>query len=114
MAYKPVLISVDASMVGREPSEFKKPRKIRKCKCCGAALSVRNTDNLCWHCDSAIQKWKLFPWQRAELEREMDLHCLDYVHEHCTKKKKSADKDGLEVSSGSYARALGRKQIERR
>jgi hypothetical protein len=111
---KPNMISFDSNMVGREPSEFKKPRKVRRCKCCNTVLSIRNLDNLCWPCDKAIQEWKNFPWKRAELEREMAKHCLDYVEEHCAKKKKGCDESREEVSSGSFARAIGRKTIERK
>jgi len=110
---KPAAISVDPNMIGREPSKYKKPRKIRKCKCCGATLSIHNNDNFCWPCDKAIQEWKLFPWHRDDLEREMQPHCLDYVREHCAKKKKGRNGVGGEISSGSFARAMGRKTIER-
>lgn len=85
----------------------------RRCKCCNCFLVSSNSDNICHPCDKAIQEWKNFPWRRPELEREMGLHCLNYVREHCAKKKKGRSGHGEEVSSGSFARAVGRKTIER-
>jgi hypothetical protein len=110
----PVAISVDHNLIGREPLEYRKPRRVRKCECCGAALSIHNADKLCWHCDAAIQKWKLFPWQRAELEWKMEPHCKNYVREHFGKKKKVGKGIKSETSSGSFARAMGHKTIERK
>lgn len=85
----------------------------RRCKCCNCFLGGSNPDNICHPCDKAIQEWKNFPWRRPELEREMGPHCLNYVREHCAKKKKGRSGHGEEVSSGSFARAVGRKTIER-
>ncbi len=41
----------------------------RKCKCCSCALAQSNPDNLCMPCDSAIAEWKIFSWNRAEIEQ---------------------------------------------
>lgn len=111
---KPVAIPVDHNLIGREPLEYRKSHKARKCECCGATLSIHNTDKFCWHCDAAIQKWKLFPWRREEFEREMDPHCVTYVREHCTKKKKVSEGIRGEASSGSFARAMGHKTADRK
>ncbi|MFA5413654.1 MAG: hypothetical protein WC348_03890 [Patescibacteria group bacterium] len=87
----------------------------RRCKCCSCFLASSNSDNICHPCDKAIQEWKNFPWRRPELEREMEPHCLQFVHEHLAKKNKARGvTGGGERSSGSFARAIGRKTIERR
>lgn len=85
----------------------------RRCKCCNCFLASSNSDNICHPCDKAIQEWKNFPRRRPELEREMEPRCLDYVRQHCANKKKTRSGSGEEVSSGSFARAIGRKTIER-
>jgi len=86
----------------------------RRCKCCNCFLGGSNPDNFCRPCDKAIQEWKIFPWRRIELEREMGQHCLDYVRERYAEKKKRRDASAEEVSSGSFARAIGRKTVERK
>lgn len=111
---RPVVISVDRNLIGREPLEYRKPHEVRKCECCGTILSIHNTDKFCWHRDAAIQKWKLFPWQRTELLREMEEHCRNYVEEHYPQKKKVSKAIKSEASSGSFARAMGHKTIVRK
>ena len=87
----------------------------RRCKCCSCFLASSNSDNICHPCDKAIQEWENFPWRRPELEREMEPHCLQFVHERLAKKSKARGVTGSEEkSSGSFARAIGRKTIERR
>jgi hypothetical protein len=86
----------------------------RKCECCGAALATYNTDNLCWPCDKAIAEWMNFPMNRSEIERSMSSHTLKYVSEKLTGRKRASNAVGGEISSGSWARATGRKQIERK
>lgn len=86
----------------------------RRCKCCDCFLARSNPDNLCWPCDKAIQEWKNFSWRRTELEREMASHCLQFVYEYLAKKNETRGViGGEERSSGSFARASGRKTIER-
>lgn len=80
----------------------------RRCLCCGVALSIYNPDKLCRPCDGAIERWKLFPAIRSETEREMAPHCRQYVVEKCTKRKKVNNAVGGEVSSGSWARTMGK------
>lgn len=87
----------------------------RRCKCCNCFLARTNPDNICHPCDRAIQEWKNFPWRRAELEQVMEAHCLKFVHEHFVKKGKARSvTGGGEKSSGSWARAAGRKTIEKK
>jgi len=87
----------------------------RRCKCCNCFLARTNPDNICHPCDRAIQEWKNFPWWRAELEQVMEVHCLGFVHERFVKKGKARSATGGgEKSSGSWARAAGRKTIEKK
>jgi hypothetical protein len=86
----------------------------RRCICCGATLSIYNMDKLCWPCDKAIAEWKNFSLNRFEIEKRMASHCLCYVRENCSRRKKASGAVGGEVSSGSFARAVGRKQTERK
>lgn len=82
----------------------------RRCICCDAPLSRYNSNKLCWPCDKAIAEWKNFPMNRSELEKTMAKHCLNYVREHYSGKKRASNAVGGEVSSGSFARAVGRKK----
>lgn len=86
----------------------------RRCECCGATLAMYNTDKLCWPCDRVIAEWKNFSANRSSIEREMSPHCLRYVTEKFSGRKKTGNAVGGEISSGSWARASGRKQIERK
>lgn len=88
----------------------------RRCKCCDCFLARTNPDSICHPCDRAIQEWKNFPWRRAELEGGgMEPHCLKFVHERFAKKGEAQKKNGgKEKSSGSWARAAGRKTIEKK
>jgi hypothetical protein len=86
----------------------------RRCICCDATLSIYNMDKLCWPCDKAIAEWKNFSLNRFEIEKRMESHCLRYVRENCSGRKKASGAVGGEVSSGSFARAVGRKQTERK
>lgn len=63
-----------------------KGKSSRRCKCCGAPLSIYNPGKLCRPCDEAVEKWRLFPAQRTETEREMAEHCRRYALEKCLKK----------------------------
>ncbi len=67
----------------------------RKCECCGCALARSNPDRFCRPCDGAIQRWKDFSWLRAELEREMGEHCLNYVRARYPGKKSSPRPKGV-------------------
>lgn len=82
----------------------------RKCVCCGAALSVYNTDKLCRPCDSAIQRWRLFPMDRSRHEKEMARHCLRYVREKFSSKNDDGEVAEEEMPSGSWVRAVGRRK----
>lgn len=88
----------------------------RKCRCCGASLSRYNDsrDDLCYPCDAAIKKWKLFPTSRSTREQEMAPHCLIYVAEKCTKGKKVRNAVGGETSGGSSGLATGRKMPKKK
>lgn len=86
----------------------------RRCECCGATLAMYNTDKLCWPCDRVIAEWRNFPARRQEFEREMSEHCLGYIRKKILPRKKAGNAVGGEISSGSWARASGRKQIERK
>jgi hypothetical protein len=82
----------------------------RKCKCCECALAESNPDKFCRPCDTVIAEWKNFSWNRAEIEKGMAKHCLDYVRANLARRK---TRHGVsrEASSGSFMRAVGRREI---
>lgn len=85
----------------------------RKCVCCGCSLARSNPDKLCMPCDTIIAEWKNFPWNRGEIGRRMAKYCLDYVLANSTRRK-ARHGVGRGMSSGSFARAAGRKTIVRK
>jgi len=102
-------------LVGSDKVRLAQGKSGRKCECCGATLSIYNTDKLCWPCDRAIAEWKNFPTRRLEIEANMAPHCLRYVtKKYVIKRKKNNSLGGGDVSSGSWARAAGRKTLERK
>lgn len=84
----------------------------RKCKCCSCTLAESTQGKFCWSCDATIAKWKNFPWDRAEIEKEMAEHCLCFVRSGA-KKKESLRGVPKIVASGSYERAVGHREIGR-
>lgn len=109
---KSVRESADGSRKGEPAVQVAPPG--RKCICCGATLSRYNADRLCWPCDKAIAEWKNFSMNRFDIEKRMAEHCLHYVRENCSGRRKVSNAVGGEISSGSFARATGRKQVERK
>ncbi|MFH2136570.1 MAG: hypothetical protein ABII19_03005 [Patescibacteria group bacterium] len=85
----------------------------RKCACCECSLARSNPDKLCMPCDSAIAEWKNFLWNRWEIEQRIAKHCLDYVRAKLTRKKARHDVP-REIVSGSFTRAVGRREIGRK
>lgn len=85
----------------------------RKCACCGCSLIRSNPDKLCRPCDRAIAEWKNFSWNRAEIEKQMAKHCLCFVRSG-TRRKRSCRGVSRIVASGSFLRAVGRREIGRR
>ncbi|MFH2136784.1 MAG: hypothetical protein ABII19_04135 [Patescibacteria group bacterium] len=85
----------------------------RKCACCGCSLIRSNPDEFCWACDAIIAEWKNFPWNRAEIEQRIAKHCLDYVRAKLTRKKARHDVP-RDIASGSFTRAVGRREIGRK
>ena len=82
----------------------------RKCGCCNCTLAQSNPDNLCLPCGSAIAEWKNFPWNRVEIEKEMAKHCLGYARAK-VKRKKARHGVPRDTASGSFTRAVGRREI---
>jgi len=82
----------------------------RKCKCCKCALAASNPVKFCEFCDSVIAEWENFPWNRAEIKQRMAKHCLDYVREKAARKKARCGVP-RDISSGSFTRAVGRREI---
>ena len=85
----------------------------RKCACCRCSLARSNPDEFCWACDAIIAEWKNFPWNRWEIEQRIAKHCLDYVRAKSARKKA---RHGVprDIASGSFTRAVGRREIGRK